>query len=648
MRPSKRTSRPIGRRPLHDRVRRIRPVLRRRIGGRPGAVATPTLVASILLVFAVALAARVLLLADQRTSIEAAHEVSYTQPRHYQNAGRRILDDPVHALLFDEASDRGRERMLVHPPGYPLLIAGVFGTIGGESSTLRWVQLVIDALSAVLLYVIGTRLFRQPVALAAGLCAAVSPQLAWNALVLQPDTVAITPLLGAVLAIVWQARPTLRPAVAAGALIGISCWLRSNTLLLAPFLAVFAVPLVFPRGQRRKAAAALVLTTAAVIAPVTLRNWIVFDRFIPLSLGAGITFAEGIGDFDPERRFGIPSTDVEIARADAQWAGRPDYALSTWVPDGIERDRERFRRAADVAIRNPAWFASVMLRRAALMLRCNDGAALGWPADSARAPLVSLDPPFGHDRTAAVPESGPDGQPLHSVRLSCGQSQFVTSLQVDRNTDVVLRAPVSAVAGAGFLDVRDDTGSLVASLPVREQGGANARRRRKANRDQRVPTTEIVLPIATTDSRRLDVTLRTNEDQHRRGLSLEIGRLECLDVGPTPGQWTRGPRWIVRSVQRHLFITSRWPLLVLAGGAILFLGSRRRALIAVAVVPLYYMVVQSALHTEFRYVLAVHALSTVPAAVALVVGAQSLWAASRGLLARARLGRQAREKADPA
>src|SRR3712207_9588401 len=52
-------------------------------------------------------------------------------------------------------------------------------------------------------------------------------------------------------------RPVLK-ALGAGALVGLSCWLRANALLLAPFLAFAAVPFLFARGGRVRPALALV------------------------------------------------------------------------------------------------------------------------------------------------------------------------------------------------------------------------------------------------------------------------------------------------------------------------------------------------------------------------------------------------------
>jgi len=215
------------------------------------------------------------------------------------------------------------------------------------------------------------------------------------------------------------------------------------------------------------------------VAPLTLRNAVVYGHFIPVSLGAGQTLVEGIADYDRERRFGLPETDAGLTQLEASEAGRPEYAAALFKPDGIERDRWRTRRALKVIRENPVWFASVMLRRAGSMLRLE------------RTPLATT-------------------------------------------------APVA----------------------------------------------------------------------------------ECC---------TRAPRLVVRVVQK-LFITAVFLPLYLAGLLLLLLRRRKRELAALLTVPLYFLCVQSALHTEYRYVLAVHYLLFVVAAFAL----QRAWLpARRTLLKRA-------------
>jgi hypothetical protein len=156
--------------------------------------------------------------------------------------------------------------------------------------------------------------------------------------------------------------------LAAGALIGVSVWLRANSLLLAPFLALLFL-LIRKRGARLRPSLLLLGGALLVIAPITIRNAIVYGKFIPVSLGAGQTLIEGIADYNRDGSLGLPQTDIELTRGEAETAQRPEYANSLFTPDGIERDRARLRRGFAVIRAHPIWFAGVMIRRAASMLR---------------------------------------------------------------------------------------------------------------------------------------------------------------------------------------------------------------------------------------------------------------------------------------
>jgi hypothetical protein len=116
---------------------------------------------------------------------------------------------------------------------------------------------------------------------------------------------------------------------------------------------------------------ALVLIGAAclVIAPLTIRNATVFGEFIPVSLGAGQTLIEGIGDYNIDGSLGLPQTDMELIQGEAETFHRPEYASSLFTPDGPERDRARLARGLAVIRAHPFWFFGVMVRRAASMMR---------------------------------------------------------------------------------------------------------------------------------------------------------------------------------------------------------------------------------------------------------------------------------------
>ncbi len=423
------------------------------------------------LVFAAAFGVRLLCWRDARFEAYAVQSAVSQNYRHFA----RLLGENGVASFYDPTSTTSAPDLLGHPPGYSFVLAALYAVFGESDAAAQIFQIVCDSLAAALVVLIGAELLSLGVGVVAGLLAALSPQFCWNSLTILPDTLAVLPVLLAVylLARAREDRAWLR-ALGAGALVGVSCWLRANALLLAPFM-LLAVPLLFARGRRARPALALVAGALLVLAPLTLRNAVVFGHFIPVSLGAGQTLVEGIADYDPARRFGLPDTDAELTRMEAEEAGRPEYAAALFTPDGIKRDRERTRRAVAVVAANPLWFAGVMARRAASMLRLE------------RTPLAA-------------------------------------------------NAPVS-------------------------EG------------------------------------------------------------------WARAPRLALRTVQK-LFVTAVFLPLYVAGLFLLLRERRRRALFLLLVVPAYYLCAQSPLHTEYRYVLAVHYFLFVVAAVAL----QRAWLAARRVL----------------
>jgi hypothetical protein len=268
---------------------------------------------------------------------------------------------------------------LGHPPGYPMLMAAF-----QESDTaIQFVQITCDALAAVVIFLIVIELFPLSAALITGILAALSPQFAWNSVLLLPDSLAVLPILVAVYCLARAARsPRLIHFIIAGAFVGVSCWLRANALLLIFFLAA-ATWFLFARLRPWRYSLAVIAGTILLIAPLTIRNAIVCHRFIPLSLGAGQTLLEGIADYDRPMKFGIPNTDVGIMKLEADEAQRPDYNRALFNPDGVEREHARLARGFAVIRTHPFWFAGVMTRRAASMLRLE------------RTHLMALGPPAG-------------------------------------------------------------------------------------------------------------------------------------------------------------------------------------------------------------------------------------------------------------
>ncbi len=261
--------------------------------------------------------------------------------------------------LYDASSATSNPDLMGHPPGYPILLSLVYRAIGDSDTAIQLLQITLDSLSVVIILLLTFELFPAAIGIIAGLLTAFAPQFSWNSLTLLPDSLAGLPVLLALLLIARSRhqnhrtnRSELLSMFIAGALIGVSCWLRANALLLAPFLIVLLL-VIRKRAARWRPALALVGGALLIIAPLTIRNAMVFGSFIPVSLGAGQTLLEGIADYNSDGSLGLPQTDVELIRAEAEAFHRPDYANSLFSPDGIERDRARLARGVAVSPRPP-------------------------------------------------------------------------------------------------------------------------------------------------------------------------------------------------------------------------------------------------------------------------------------------------------
>ena len=585
---------------------------------------------------------------DKQVDFERKGSLNTTLVTGYEREAERMVQQG--GILYPrEPVDPGDARMLVHPPGYSILVALFYKTPWDTHTSLRLAQIVCDSMAAVLVFLIAAELLPFAAALTGGALVALSPHLAGYSLWLSADSLAVLPTLASVYLIVRAIKKNwLVTIIAAGACLGLSCWLRSNLLLLAFFLAA-VIFFLLKRGNRLRYSVAFIAAFLVTIAPITVRNLVVFDSFIPLSLGAGITLIEGIADYDTDKRFGMPQFDKDVAVKEAEWHGRPDYAGNLWRPDGVERERARFSRGLAVVRSNPGWFSGVMLRRSAFMLRYNDSGPSDWPLNTSQAQMVSAAPGFSH-RLSATDEltpvwTGPpadlmaEGVSLSTqaeVKLTSDNSaleikgddsqfgdQFASELMaVQKDTDYVLRLPVSLVAHGMAIkvtsaDYRIALASKILDEPKRKkkqdkgEGG-------EENIDPAVdePPTLIDIPFASGDRTQVRFVISNNHPARVRPLA-RVGQAELVEAGPTANVWTRWPRALILGVQKNLFKTGRMLPLVLAGVVLLALARRRRALAIILAVPVYFFCTQSALHTEYRYILSIHYFLFIMAAVTL-------------------------------
>jgi hypothetical protein len=89
-----------------------------------------------------------------------------------------------------------------------------------------------------------------------------------------------------------DARARTGPALAAGVLWGMAVLARETLLYFVPLAALWLAGGRTRDGGRRRAAA-LVVSAVLVVAPWTLRNWVTFHAFVPVSTAGGLNLFQG-------------------------------------------------------------------------------------------------------------------------------------------------------------------------------------------------------------------------------------------------------------------------------------------------------------------------------------------------------------------
>lgn len=179
-------------------------------------------------------------------------------------------------------------------PGAPLLYGAVYYATGGVHPKAALILVAIFGTVTILLtYLLARRLAGPVAGLLGALLAATYPAFIDNTGRMLAEPVALVWLPAAMLAFFW-ASDGGKPWrwLAPGALLGLTTLTRPEYL---PFVAVFALLALLRvwRGHGRglapgiAAAAILVAAFCGVLAPWTARNYVVLDRFVPVTTGGG-------------------------------------------------------------------------------------------------------------------------------------------------------------------------------------------------------------------------------------------------------------------------------------------------------------------------------------------------------------------------
>jgi 4-amino-4-deoxy-L-arabinose transferase-like glycosyltransferase len=241
-----------------------------------------------LLVFAVALAARLAVVAWAGDRFPPAADGTY-----YQRIAERIAQGLGYTWLWPD----GAVTYAAHyPVGYPALLGAVYAFTGARPVEAMVVNALLGAFGALAVHTLAARCARPKVALAAGLAVALHPGLVYYTPALMTEGVTASLVACAAAVTAWARarigdappRRAALPAVLLGAVVGLATLVRPQSLVLAPILGLLAA--LGAAGWARRAALTIPAATLAALlacAPWTARNCVRMNHCALVSVNGG-------------------------------------------------------------------------------------------------------------------------------------------------------------------------------------------------------------------------------------------------------------------------------------------------------------------------------------------------------------------------
>jgi 4-amino-4-deoxy-L-arabinose transferase-like glycosyltransferase len=226
-----------------------------------------------------------------------------------------------------------RFRLIYRPPLYVYFVALISSALGSLTA-VKIAQALVSSLLVPAVGRVGARVFGARAGFAAAVLAAFYPEIIWYSAHFWSEMVFLVLLAWALERLV--AADTARgsyAALLAGLLLGLATLTRETTLYFAPVAAIW-LALSTHRERARRRAFLFLAAVALTILPWTVRNWILFRAFVPVSTASGLNLYQG---------------NVRLS-----W--REVHAEYNSIPGRINRFRVMRRRGIQAIIdRQPTW-----------------------------------------------------------------------------------------------------------------------------------------------------------------------------------------------------------------------------------------------------------------------------------------------------
>lgn len=181
----------------------------------------------------------------------------------------------------------GSTAHVTRPPLYPFFLASLYLVFGHNFIVVRLVQALIDSITVIFIYKLGKTISgKEKIGIISALLACFYPELVAPTVFVLTETLATFLLtISMWLFIAGNKRGKISMSMGGGILLGLATLCRPMTLLLPIFL--FIGLLFAHRKTWIICWASFSLAMMVTIAPWTIRNYIAFKTFIPVTVGVG-------------------------------------------------------------------------------------------------------------------------------------------------------------------------------------------------------------------------------------------------------------------------------------------------------------------------------------------------------------------------
>jgi 4-amino-4-deoxy-L-arabinose transferase-like glycosyltransferase len=256
------------------------------------------------------------------------------------------------------------------PPGYPLLLAGIYKAFGQGFLLPRLLNVFAGVATCGLVYVVGARVFDRRAGLVGAFLLAIFPSQIYRTTLLMTEvlTAGIVVLL-AFLLLKWVMKedgPSRLQAVALGVLFGAFALTRGEAMAFVP-VALIVWKLAVPSWRRFAGGAVLMLATSVLaVAPWTIRNAITMHAFVPVASGLGHTFLAGHQNNPYAPLSVFPEAKIT-----------EKYSYLPYPEREMKVEREALRQGMDFAKSHPRYEVKLVFEKAYNMYKVDDD-ALAW------------------------------------------------------------------------------------------------------------------------------------------------------------------------------------------------------------------------------------------------------------------------------